>query len=666
MMKLMDRMANSIGGKLFVPLFLVFVVATGLFYLVARYHTDSMVHKHLQNRAFELAESFAVATEINTSHSNFVRVINSIGAYEDTGTLFLLDDESATIIASSKNRYAKANLNDLHEPPLKASLLSAIAIDHHRFLVQKSDHELNAFVYKFGVVVANERSLRRMTLYIEIDNSSSHVYVNSINRYFFTVLIALLTVIGLISLFFIRNIVLSPIYKLVDSIQQTKKQGKPIVSRHRSRDQLGVLTRVYNELIIDNFNQQQQLKDERERSERALLAKQQFLAMMTHELRTPLNGVIGMSGQLAAIVNEPQQHKYVQVIQLSARQLLAIINDTLDFSKIEANKLELDIQPFDLMETVANVISMFELKLQNTQVQLNFHQPAQAIPILEGDSVRIIQVVINLLANAVKFTEQGTIDVTVGIGSENEEALSFHISVADSGIGLSADQIDSLFNEFTQADSSTTRKYGGTGLGLWICKNLVEKMAGEINVTGELGKGAEFVVHLTLKKSTLSTVTTAVVTEQVHNRTNQKVVKLLLVDDTEINRMVVEAILSEANYQFTIAENGVEAVEQFKLSLSDDAEPFGAILMDCLMPIMDGFEACQQIRQIEQQNAVTSAIPIIALTANSLDETRQQCLAAGMDEFLTKPIEAECLQQMVIKCLGQGSSASALPKLEQS
>jgi signal transduction histidine kinase/AmiR/NasT family two-component response regulator len=496
-------------------------------------------------------------------------------------------------------------------------------------------------------------------------------YINSINLYFLSTLIALLSTVALLSFIFIRFIVLSPIYQLVRSIKLTKKRGEPVVSHYRSKDQLGVLTRVYNELIIDNDKQQQQLKAERARSEQALQAKQQFLAMMTHELRTPLNGVIGMSEQLATLVDQPKQQKYVEVIQLSAQQLLAIINDTLDFSKIEADKLELDIQPLDIVDTISSVIMMFEHKEDKKAVKLNFCSLGRSIQILEGDSTRIIQIVINLLGNAMKFTKQGHVDVTLAVVSQTTQDISLTISVSDTGIGLSAEQISALFTEFSQADSSTTRQYGGTGLGLWISKKLVEKMDGEITVTGELGQGAEFVVHLTLDKSevlTLETPTKAkpilikpILTESAlatddeiaeKNTSLAGAAEILLVEDTEINRMVVTAILGDPKlYSFDIAVNGLEAVNLYRQRLASGERPYDLILMDCLMPVMDGFEASQAIREIEQLSDADLHTPIIALTANALDKVKEQCITAGMDEFLTKPVESGVLIGTVDKWL---------------
>ena len=481
-----------------------------------------------------------------------------------------------------------------------------------------------------------------MTLFMDIDISNTENFIQSINWFFFTALLGLLSTVALLSFVFIRNIVLAPIYKLVDSIKQTKRQSRPVVSQYASRDELGVLTKVYNELILDSFAKQRELTKEREKSEVALQAKSQFLAMMTHELRTPLNGVIGMSGKLAELVIEPTQYKYVEVIQLSAQQLLGTINDTLDFSKIEAGMLVLDIQPFDLIATLKKVVAMFELQLEQKAVALNFQAPEQSLPLLDGDSIRLSQVVINLLGNAVKFTEKGSIDVTVDIVSQNNETVGLTISVRDSGIGLSAEQINSLFSEFTQADSSTTRKYGGTGLGLWISKKLIDKMKGKIGVKSKFGDGADFIIELTLEVSQQTEFAEKnIKLSQKPQDYIQSPINILLVEDTEINRMVVMAILDQPNIHFSIAENGVEAVNLFKQS------EFDLILMDCLMPVMDGFEASRQIRQIEQQQHRHQQTPIIALTANALEDTREECLDAGMNEFLTKPIVPELLHEML-------------------
>jgi signal transduction histidine kinase/ActR/RegA family two-component response regulator len=647
MSKFLNQIALSINTKLSVPVLLIFFLTIGLFYVAVEFRTQDMVQQRLQNRAFELAESFAVATEINNSQTNFVRVVNSIGAYADTKILFLLDDSAQYIVASSKNRYSKRKIGQLDDNGLKEQLIEAILIRQHQFLTDET--QKNYFVYKLQTITEDEKSMRTMTLFMEIDNSSSEAYVRSITIYFFSTLIGLLTLIVLASYILVRRIILTPIQGLMDSIKATQEYNQPVISYYESEDQMGVLTKVYNELIVDSFSKQLLLTKEKKKSEMALQAKSQFLAMMTHELRTPLNGVIGMSGKLAELVTDPQKQKYLKVIQLSAQQLLAIINDTLDFSKIEADRLTLNNQPFDLVGTVQNVVAMFELPLQQKAVTLNIQLPEQTLPILVGDTVRLSQVLINLLGNAVKFTEWGSINVTIGVvESPQSETFGFTIGVKDSGIGLSEEQTKSLFQEFSQADSSTTRKYGGTGLGLWISKKLIEKMQGKIIVNSELGDGAEFIVHLSLaisEQQSLIKINSPEKIEVIDD--SHGPINILLVEDTEINRMVVMAILETHNIHFTVAVNGLEAVNQFKQS------KFDLIFMDCLMPIMDGFEASRQIRTFEKERNINHGTPIIALTANALEETRQQCTVAGMDEFLTKPVVPEKLHAAVKKWLKQ-------------
>lgn len=634
-----NRFSASINSKLAWPLLVIFCLVIALFFLTLEYRTRSLVEQKLSSRAVELADTFAVATEINTSNVNFVRVVNSIGAYEDVKVLFLLDDLEKTIVASSKNRYSGTAIAELEDSTLKVQLLNAVEQMQNVFDQDAADHLW--FTYKLQSISEDRRRLRRMTLLMEVDVSSSEAYVRSVNVYFFIALMALLTVIALTFYIVVRRYILTPVTRLMASIEQTRKLNRPVVSMYQSDDEMGVLSKVYNELIVDSFNKQRALTAEREKSEAALLAKSRFLAMMTHELRTPLNGVIGMSDQLDKLVEAPKQRKYLSVIQTSANQLLSIINDTLDFSKIEADKLELDIQPLDLMAMMKDITSMFEPRVEQSKVAMSLNFPQQKLPLVDGDRVRISQVVINLLGNAVKFTEKGHIEVSLQVMPVSADELDVVVKVTDSGIGMSQPQIDRLFEEFSQADSSTTRKFGGTGLGLWITKKLVEKMCGRIEVQSSLGQGTTFSVHLPLPVSQMASSTTT--SSKVEDEQPQSLegCRILLVDDTEINRMVVAAILEPLSATVIQAENGQQAVDLYC------EEYFDLILMDCLMPVMDGFDASRKIRIWEKQSENARKVPIVALTANALEETRKQCVEAGMDEFLTKPVVPQKLLAVI-------------------
>lgn len=640
----LNRLSQSINSKLAIPLLVIFCLVITLFFISVEYRTRHLVEQKLTSRAIELADSFAVATESNTSNGQFIRVVNSIGAYQDVKELFLIDDRAQLIVASSKNRYTGKRISDLKEADLQTQLFEAAKQVRNVFTRHTSEHLW--FTYKLQSITEDRRRLRRMTLLMEVDVSSSEAYVRATNVYFFAALIGLLTIIALTFYILVRKHILTPVNSLMASIKQTREHNRPVVSMYRSDDEMGVLSKVYNELIVDSFNKQRALATEREKSEAALLAKSRFLAMMTHELRTPLNGVIGMSDQLDKLVIEDKQRKYLSVIKTSANQLLAIINDTLDFSKIEADKLELDIQPLCLGEVITDVVSIFKPSTEDSQIKLNLQLPGLTLPLVAGDKVRISQVLINLLGNAVKFTESGNVDISLTVVDSDDEQLSCAIKVKDTGIGMTDEQVGRLFEEFSQADSSTTRKFGGTGLGLWISKKLVAKMKGRIEVHSRLGEGSEFVVLLTLPVVDASQIEQQSLQPQPQHLdlTGRHI---LLVDDTPINRMVVAAILEPLSTDVTQAEDGQQAVELFMKNHYD------LILMDCLMPVMDGFDACRNIRRIEKQDNVTTPVPVVALTANALEETRQQCIEAGMNDFLTKPVIPEQLIETLRKRLSQ-------------
>lgn len=640
------RVTSSIYIKLIFPIVVSFLLAIAGFYVVVEHSTDTLVSEKLNSRAYELAESFVVATEINHVRANFIRVINSIGAYEDIKMLFLMDDSTGQIIASSRNQYIGKVIRSVADSSLRQSLLTAVNSPSDYFWDTESGQHY--FAYKTQLMSENKSSLRECTVFMEIDISSSENYIASISFYYITTLLAIVSILTIVQFIFVRKAVLRPIFQLVDSIKQTKKNNAPVISQYKSKDQIGVLTQVYNELILDSFQKQLQLAEAREKSVASSQAKSQFLAMITHELRTPLNAVIGMSNKLNEKVSDGDERRYVKVIQSSANQLLSIINDTLDFSKIEVNKLTLHIQPFDLLEAVRSVVNMFEMQLEQQPVNMIFSYPQQKLPLVEGDSVRLIQVVVNLIGNSIKFTEQGSIEVTLFIEQQTDKQLIFFIKVKDSGIGLTQAQQKTLFEEFSQADSPTTRKYGGTGLGLWIGKNIIEKMNGQITVDSQIGQGAAFRISLSLP---VVEKEKAVELSSNHPEADINTLgptNILLVESTEINRMVVMAILDFENVHFHIADNGQQAVEAFA------QKTFDLILMDCLMPTMDGFEVSRAIRKMEKQyvnndNIIEDAngIPIIAIIASVLENTKQQCIESGIDEFLTKPIIPEKLRRSV-------------------
>lgn len=356
--------------------------------------------------------------------------------------------------------------------------------------------------------------------------------------------------------------------------------------------------------------------------------KSVFLANMSHEIRTPLHGIIGTTNLLAETDLDKKQKRYAEMLKTSADLLLDIINDILDFSKIEAGKLKLETIEFDFRQTIAEVLDVFRILAQRKNLKL-FSEIDREIPrTVSGDSNQLKQVLNNLLSNAVKFTEKGKISLKISLREKIEKTVTLIFEVTDTGIGIDQDVQEQIFYPFTQADASTTRRFGGTGLGLAICREIVEKMNGEIGVESTSGEGSRF--WFTAEFLDAENAESKEESAQIKNGESYNDVKILIVEDNEINREVAAAMLKNIGIEAESAENGAKAVE---FCLKQD---FDLVLMDCQMPEMDGLAAAKAIRQNKK---IGKPPKIIALTANSSFEERQKCFAAGMDDFLTKPLE---------------------------
>ncbi|MBF0195300.1 MAG: response regulator [Magnetococcales bacterium] len=384
---------------------------------------------------------------------------------------------------------------------------------------------------------------------------------------------------------------------------------------------------------------------------KASKAKDRFLAHMSHEIRTPMNAIIGLTDQ--ALLTEPPEitQSYLKKVMNSASFLLRIIDDILDFSKIEAGKMELEFVEFKLSSLLNNLADLFSEKIEQKNLSLQVHMPADYPDILIGDSLRLEQILMNLVANAIKFTDEGEIGLTVSVVSKGKDEVVLMFSIRDTGIGMSPEHIDSLFQPFIQEDDSTSRKYGGTGLGLTICKRLVEKMGGIIQVQSTLGLGSNFKFSagfaLQDNNKNLDNDSVAEYALQLSPEYLDEVArkignsKILLVEDNLINQQVTAEILGNVGLEVQIVDNGMDAismVEQFE---------FDIILMDIQMPGMDGFVTTTHIRKL----AHGKDVPIIAVTAHALEEDRELCLASGMNEHIPKPIDKKKLFDAIIKLI---------------
>jgi len=378
---------------------------------------------------------------------------------------------------------------------------------------------------------------------------------------------------------------------------------------------------------------------------------------MSHEIRTPMNGVIGMNQLLARTSLTPEQRHYVEVAEDSGRILLALIDDILDLSKIESGKIVLERATFNLGDTVEDVVRLLSVQAGAKGLHIEARVSPKIPRLVRGDAHRFRQVLTNLCANAIKFTAEGAITVEAEPANPNGSAREVRFRVSDTGIGIDEDKIPALFTPFFQADASTTRRYGGTGLGLAICRQLVEKMGGRIGVESRKNQGSTFWFTLAFDEAEAQPRVPATVErkESADGPAEGHGETILVAEDNFTNREVILAQLKKLGYTAHAVSNGAEAVE------ACGHRHYDVVLMDCAMPVMDGYEATRRIRQSSH-----GQIPIIALTASAMAPDRERCLAEGMDDYLAKPVELPRLAKTLARWVAKSRSDETSPAAQSS
>ncbi|MBL4752780.1 MAG: response regulator [Flavobacteriales bacterium] len=596
---------------------IVLTVTELLFLGIGLYSYDSVNYgKKLTEDVQTIAQNIAgnnVATILNMDKRVAIEILNSLDrkSYIEGASIYTAD-------GSEFARYRRADSEDV-------------------IFDIRTAKPISTFTESFALINHQIISKGELIGYIQIRSDLS-VLKSGLETYQTIVLFVFLTTV-LLSFCTIMSLykrMLKPLNQLMAAVTRIKDKSDYTlrITDQQGRDQIGSLITGFNHMVSHIESQNTELVEARNVAVSSLRTKEIFLANMSHEIRTPLNTVVGMATLLDKSSLSSKQSEHVHAISVASKNLLVIINDILDFSKIESGKLELVDVPFSLDQLLQDIQASMQIHLVDKDVCLTTKiDNALRDKNVIGDPVRLNQILLNLVSNAIKFTEKGSIKIECRQKAETGGRLEVKFRVIDTGIGIEQDKINDVFNSFVQANQGISKNYGGTGLGLTITKSLVELYGGKINLTSCLGKGCCFEFSILLKDGTHATIPQE--TEPI-NFNSLSGLRILTVEDNVMNQMLAKAVFEEWEIGCEIANNGKEAVDLLK------KEHFDCVLMDIQMPVMDGIEATKIIR-----NKLGNNVPIIALTGTGMKGDKEKFASAGMNDFLIKPYSFELLFQKI-------------------
>lgn len=583
----------------------------------------------------ELQQYTPAQRNINELLSNNPQIITGV-IFDKEQRLFAFYNKTALIkaIEQGSSIYQKAILDKDWQ------------ISHADFIPSYSQNNSNfSLIENFLDIYVStfDENGRINTVYLRSDLTSIRERITTYVFMFFTIVGSVLIFVSTLSVPLQRSIS-KPILDLEKTAHIiSKKKDYSIRIKERRDDEIGLLIDAFNEMLSKIELQNESLIHSKEVAESSAKTKQEFLANMSHEIRTPINGVMGMTDLLQETELNDEQKHLLNVLKSSASHLLVVINDILDISKIESGKLSFEEQKIDVQEVSKSIIEGFDIQINKKGLSSILDISKKVPDYIIGDPVRLKQILINLYSNAVKFTFEGSVILSIRNKQEDDNNVTLQFSVKDTGIGIEKNKIDNIFESFTQASNETTRKFGGTGLGLSISKQLVELQGGKMQIESTPNLGSNFYFEISFKKfneSTLSNRKEKLESPFIETNEDSSSKKILVVEDNEVNQMLVLRLLKKWGYLPDLAENGRIALDKLK------EKNYDLILMDIHMPEVDGYSATKEIRN--NFSSPKSETPIIAMTASALKGEFDRCKEAGMNDYISKPFKKDNLLKKVI------------------